>query len=108
MLIDECAPQQLQTILVANGFDCISTQEAGWGGKENGELLALANRECEVFVTLDRKLRYQQNLTGLKIAIVGLHARSNRLGDLQPSFGPCIQALRFLQPGTIVEIGSPS
>lgn len=62
VLIDECAPRELQTILLTNGFDCVTTQEAGWGGKENGELLALAHREFEAFVTLDRKLRYQQNL----------------------------------------------
>jgi hypothetical protein len=26
--------------LAASGFDCTTVQEAGWSGKENGELLA--------------------------------------------------------------------
>jgi predicted nuclease of predicted toxin-antitoxin system len=58
VLIDECAPKELQRFLVENGFGCSTTQEAGWGGKENGELLALANREFDAFITLDRKLRF--------------------------------------------------
>jgi hypothetical protein len=41
VLIDECAPKALKVALVAGGFDCTTVQEAGWSGKENGELLAL-------------------------------------------------------------------
>lgn len=43
VLIDECAPKALKMALAASGFDCTTVQEAGWSGKENGELLALAD-----------------------------------------------------------------
>jgi hypothetical protein len=33
----------LKVALAASGFDCTTVQEAGWLGKENGELLALAD-----------------------------------------------------------------
>jgi len=81
-------------------------QEAGWSGKENGELLALADASFDVVVTLDRNLRYQQNLTGRKIALLIVRARSNRVGDLEPHFLACIEALRSIQPGTVIEVGS--
>jgi hypothetical protein len=35
----------------------------GWASRRNGELLGLAEREFDVFLTVDRKLQYQQNLS---------------------------------------------
>jgi predicted nuclease of predicted toxin-antitoxin system len=70
VLIDECAPKALKVALAANGFDCTTVQEAGWSGKENGELLALADASFDVVVTIDRNLRYQQNLSGRRIALL--------------------------------------
>jgi len=70
VLIDECAPKALKVALAVSGFDCTTVQEAGWSGKENGELLALADASFDVVVTIDRNLRYQQNLTGRRIALL--------------------------------------
>jgi predicted nuclease of predicted toxin-antitoxin system len=70
VLIDECVPKVLKVELAASGFDCTTVQEAGWSGKENGELLALADASFDVVVTIDRNLRYQQNLTGRRIALL--------------------------------------
>lgn len=102
VLIDECAPKTLKTELTANGYTCTTVQEAGWSGKENGELLTLADSHFAVLVTVDQNLRYQQNLSGRKIALLILRARSNRLADLRPLFPACIEALRSIQPGTVI------
>ena len=106
VLIDECAPKALKEALAAGGYDCVTVQEAGWSGKENGELLALAEAGFDVVVTIDRNLRYQQNFTGRRIALLVVRARSNRVEDLQPHFAACIEALRSLQPGAVIEVGS--
>ena len=50
VLIDECAPKALKVALAAGGFDCTTVQEAGWSGKENGELLILADASFDVVV----------------------------------------------------------
>lgn len=63
-------------------LECLTVQEAGWSGKENGELLALAESEFDVLVSIDQNIRYQQNLTGRRIAIVILRA------PLQSTRGP--------------------
>jgi predicted nuclease of predicted toxin-antitoxin system len=106
VLIDECAPKALKLALVEGGFDSTTVQEAGWSGKENGELLALADANFDVLVTIDRNLRYQQSITGRKIALLVVHARSNLVADLQTHFPACIEALRSIQPGSVVEVGS--
>jgi hypothetical protein len=57
----------------------------GWASKRNGELLALAAGLFDVFITADRNLSYQQDLSSFDIVIVVLVARSNRFDDLRPS-----------------------
>ena len=69
ILIDECAPRALKKHLMNHGHECRTVQEAGWSGKQNGELLRLAEAAYDVFVTVDTNLRYQQNLAGRRIAI---------------------------------------
>src|SRR5438046_8649552 len=106
VLVDECAPKALKRNLTAHGHDCLTVQDAGWSGKENGELLALAESEFDVLVTLDTNLNYQQNLAGRKLAIVILFARSNRLADLTPLFTPCADALATVHPGTVIRVAA--
>jgi hypothetical protein len=45
----------------------------GWAGLRNGELLQAAEEDgIQVFVTGDRTLSYEQNLTGRRLGIVVL------------------------------------
>jgi hypothetical protein len=55
----------------------------GWTSLKNGELLKRAATQFDVFVTTDRNLSYQQNISELTIAVIVLRAKSNRLADLQ-------------------------
>ena len=71
ILIDECAPRAFKKHLINQGHECRTLQEAGWSGKENGELLSLAEATFDVLVTVDTNLQYQQNLTRREIAICG-------------------------------------
>ena len=51
--------------------DCQTVPEVGMAGKKNGELLSLAEAAgFAVFLTMDRGLQYEQNLTGRNIAIL--------------------------------------
>ena len=108
VLIDECAPSALRHVLVQHGHSCRTVQEKGWSGKKNGELLGLAENEFDVLITIDTNLRYQQNLTGRKIAIVLVLAPSNRLQILRARFSACAHALETIGPGDFVEVGDLS
>ncbi len=108
VLLDECAPKALKRVLTDHGHECRTVQEAGWSGKQNGELLSLADTVLDVLVTVDTNLRYQQNLTGHKIAIVILQSASNRLDHLQQYFPNCVQALEIIRSGEVVQIGAPA
>ena len=69
ILIDECVPRDLKYHLESQGRECLTVQEMGYSGKKNGELLALAENNFDVFLTLDKNLQYQQNLTNRNIAL---------------------------------------
>jgi len=47
-------------------------------------------------------------VTGRKIAIVILRARSNRLIHLSPHFPACMKALQAIKPGEIIYVGTAS
>jgi predicted nuclease of predicted toxin-antitoxin system len=105
VLIDECAPRALKGFLSKHGHKSRTVQEAGWSGKENGELLAIAETEFDVLVTIDTNLRYQQNLAGRRIAIVALLSSSNRLEHLREYFPALALSLEKIKPGEVVQVG---
>jgi hypothetical protein len=77
----------------------------GWASKRNGELLALAVGQFEVFLTADRNLSYQQDLSSFDIAIVVLVARSNRLEDLRPLVPRILEILPTVGGRTVTTVG---
>jgi predicted nuclease of predicted toxin-antitoxin system len=105
ILIDECLPSELKEVLAAMGHECQTVRQAGIGSKKNGELLTIAEGRWNVLLTSDRNIKYQQNMTGRKVSIVILRAKSNRMKDLVPLMPACAEALRFIQPGQIVDVG---
>jgi len=106
ILLDECVDQRFRAELV--GHRVVTVQEAGWAGKKNGELLALAEASHEVFITVDRNLYFQQNLRNFKIAVVVLVARTNRLADLKPLAADVLLQLSLLKPGEVAFIPKQS
>lgn len=104
VLLDECVPRPLRRDLPGHVVRTIGEQ--GWSGKKNGELLALMAADgFEVLLTADRNIRYQQNLTGVPVAVLVMKAKSNRLEDLVPLAPAVLLALATIAPGTVVEVG---
>ena len=103
VLLDECLPRQLKRDLV--GHDARSAQEMGWGGKSNGELLGLAVGRFDAFVTVDRNLSYQQNVTQFDIRVLVLVASRNRHKDLQPLVPRLLETLQTALPGHVTRVG---
>jgi predicted nuclease of predicted toxin-antitoxin system len=105
ILLDECVPRPLKSRLSVDGHTCSTVPEAGFAGKSNGELLGLAAQSFEVFVTLDKGVQFQQNLTGNKVAILIIRAKSSRIEDIIPHLPACLAALRSLHPGQVIHVG---
>jgi hypothetical protein len=103
ILLDGCLPKDLRKHLV--GHECKTVPDAGFSGKQNGEILALAEQAgWEVFLTIDQGIEYQQNLAGRTISLALVRARSNRLADLVPLVPKILGALHSVKPGQFVSI----
>ncbi len=71
VLFDHGTPKGLARALP--GHTIVKAQARGWERLHNGALLTVAEEASfHLFMTTDRRIRYQQNLAGRKIAIVVL------------------------------------
>ena len=104
VLLDECVDWRLARDLI--GHDVKTARPMGWAAIKNGELLALAAKHFDVFITVDRNLAWQQNLSAFAVAVIVLRARSNRLGDLKPLVPRLLTAIETARSGAtrLVEV----
>ncbi|MTJ30578.1 MAG: hypothetical protein HEQ20_05445 [Aphanizomenon flos-aquae KM1D3_PB] len=61
-------------------------------------------KEFDVFITVDRNLSFQQNLSQFDIAVVVLQASSNRLMDLKPLVPKVLDILSKVVKGQAVVV----
>ena len=106
IFVDECVDWRLARDIV--GHEVKTARQMGWTALRNGELLALASKQFEVFVTVDRNLSFQQNLPTFEIAVIVLRSRSNRLADLQRLMPDLLASLASVQRGAVMYVGSNS
>lgn len=105
VLLDENLPRRLKRHLPAD-WDVAAVPECGWSGIKNGALLQLANKRFDRFITMDRGIEFEQNLTEAKISIILLRAISNRLPDLLPLVPRLIAELPNARSGTVMIVES--
>lgn len=74
----------------------------GWAKLSNGDLLAVAEKSFDVFITTDQNLRYQQNLTGRRLAILVLPTTS--WPKIQKHTDKTADAVKALKPGDFIEL----
>ena len=80
----------------------------GWAGMKNGQLLRQAEAEFDAFITMDRGIYHQQNLAGMKLIVIALKAKTNRLADTKPLMPPTLTALASANAGDFISIPGPA
>jgi hypothetical protein len=76
----------------------------GWASKQNGELLHLAEGQFDVFLTVDRNLSLQQDVTRFGIGVVVMVAKGNRYADLKPLVGDVQAAVSAVGKGQVLKV----
>ena len=104
ILLDECIDRKLAREF--SGYEVKTLPQMGWAGIKNGKLLALAEAEFDVFITVDRNLSFQQNLPQFNIAVIVLQAPSNPLADLKPLAPQVVSILAIVVKGYATVIGT--
>jgi predicted nuclease of predicted toxin-antitoxin system len=104
ILLDECVPARFTRSLV--GHSVTTVQKRGWAGIKNGDLLALAEKEFDAFVTVDRKIGTQQDLTNFRIPVLLLRADTNRLEHIRPLAAELLERLSGAVAGELTIVGT--
>jgi len=81
------------------GHEVASVPKIGWAGVKNGELLRRANGAYDVLITMDKGIYHQQNLSGLRLAIIALRAKTNRLAETQHLMSEVLRVIASIQSG---------
>ncbi|MCE9642031.1 MAG: DUF5615 family PIN-like protein [Betaproteobacteria bacterium] len=104
VLLDECVDRRLAQKLI--GFTVSTVPEMGWAGVKNGELLALAEKQFDLFLTVDSNLSFQQHLPRFNIAVVVVRASTNRIADLALLVPRMLDVLPNARRGEVTRIGT--
>ncbi|MCA9010956.1 MAG: DUF5615 family PIN-like protein [Planctomycetaceae bacterium] len=102
LLLDENIPVAFARQITLHEVSTV--QWLGWSGIKNGELMRRAGEVCDVFITLDRNLEYQQDVTTLSFSVIVLVARSSRIADLSPLIPELLRAVERARAGKVLKV----
>ena len=103
VLVDECVDWRIVRELPQH--DAKTVKQLGWEEVDDASLLTRAAAEFDIFITVDTKLPYQQNIAALDIAVVVLRGRTTRLADLRDLLDRLREVLNTARRGEVTTIG---
>ena len=104
-MLDENLPKQLKADFGPD-YDVRTVRDMGWMGKKNGELLGLiVFNGFDLFITIDKNLRHQQNLDRFELKIFLLFALNNRKETLQ---GLIVKIIDKIKEGNLQKLNEVS
>jgi predicted nuclease of predicted toxin-antitoxin system len=102
VLFDENMPRKLRRDFPE--FFIRTAQEQGWSSFRNGVLLREASASFDVLVTIDQRMRYQQNVRQLDIGIVVIEVPDTRLVYVRRLVPELRDAIERVKPGEVIVV----
>ena len=104
ILFDQATPVPIRTFLKSHTV--FTASQRGWDRLQNGDLLLAAEQAgFEVFLTTDKNIRCQQNLSNRKIAIIVIGEQ--QWPRLLPHVQIVVEAVDGATPGMFLELEIP-
>ena len=100
ILFDQGTPAPLRRGLSLHSVS--TAYEMGWALLSNGDLLGAAEGRFDLLITTDQNLRYQQNLSGRRLAILVLPTTS--WPEIQKHNTEIAAVAASIQPGSYLEL----
>lgn len=96
ILLDECVTRHLKPYLSA--FEVFTVREMQWGGIKNGKLLSLCvEHQFDILLTIDKNLRFQQNMENHGLSVIIFNSRTSKLEELILFLPNFIKQIKFFQ-----------
>jgi hypothetical protein len=104
ILFDQATPVPLRPYL--KGHVVRTAAQQGWDRLKNGDLLGAAEAAgFNMLLTTDKNMRYQQSLTGRKIAVLVLSRQ--QWGQILPHVQLVVDAVNAAAMGSFTEVEIP-
>ena len=104
ILLDENVNIRVKQLLA--NFDVKTVYDLGIDQLTNGELLAYARDNSDVFLTHDRGIPFQHNHRNQKLIILVLASSSTSLKDVEPLLPKAVSWLREATAGQVATLTS--
>lgn len=104
ILLDACVPERLGAFLTGHEVQPVRVA-FGTTDVDDGPVVERAVAQFDAFVTVDKNLRFQQNLGGRPVRIILLRAHSNALEHLVPLVPALLATLEDMTSGDLRVIG---
>ncbi len=102
VLLDHCVPRTL--IREMSDYPATHVSTLGWQQYDDRPLLERADKLFDVFVTVDRNIPAQQQLTRYSIAVIILRAHKNSVPALLPLVPDLLATFERIKPGELYEL----
>ncbi|MEO6869574.1 MAG: DUF5615 family PIN-like protein [Ginsengibacter sp.] len=81
ILLDECVTKRLKPYLTE--FEVFTVSQMKWNGIKNGELMTMCvENGFDLILTIDKNLKYQQNLDNYELTIAILNSSTSKIEEL--------------------------
>ena len=100
ILLDENLPIKLKYRL--EGFNAFTVYDMGWDSFKNGKLLQHAiENGFDIFITTDKNLQYQQNISSIAIGFIVLDILLLKWSYIEPLLPSILQLLPDVEKGKV-------
>jgi glutamate racemase len=104
ILFDNGTPNTIARSFI--GHEVTFARQIGWAELENGELVQrVEDAGYELLLSTDKNIRYQQNLTGRKIALIVLG--NSQWPMVRVHLDKIVAAVKACTPGSYTEVEIP-
>jgi len=105
ILLDECVNPRLRQTFP--NHEVLTVAQAKWRTLSDAKLVAQAQGQCDVLVTIDQGFEHEHNLKKLSFGIVIVHVARNRMEHYRPLFSVLLDAVERVQPGQVIHVSAP-
>ena len=102
ILLDECVNPRLQQAFP--NHEVVSVAKAKWRALPDAKLIAQAQGQCDVLVTIDKGFEHEHNLKKLSFGIVIVHVPKDRMECYRPLFQELLDATEHVKPGHVIHV----
>src|ERR1700752_3838399 len=104
ILLDECVNPRVRDAFPGHSVEVV--QGSVLAGYLDGPLLQYAAAHADVFVTRDKQLPFQQNLSRLPLGVVIAVVADNRIESFRPMFNALNRAVESVRAGEVLWVES--